>query len=246
MSKMALADIQKAYENPVTVEAYTKAVLEVGLWKSERKLIEQYFDKAGNILDLGCGAGRTTFGMFDLGYLNVTGLDLSQLMIRKAEEINKARKTSITFVQGNAMATNLPDQHFDGVQFSFNGLMQVPGKKNRKRVFLEVKRTLKSGGYFIFSTYDRNSPEHERLWQFQAEIWQNGEQDQRLYELGDVIIKRDGKDLFLHIPTRKEIMTMIHETGFSLVETIKRKELANEDPCVKKFASECVFWVVKK
>ncbi len=65
--------IQDAYDNDKDhLESYRR----VGLWGPEKKLIKQFFPQKGDILDIGCGAGRTTIPIKQLGH-NVCGIDLS-------------------------------------------------------------------------------------------------------------------------------------------------------------------------
>ena len=55
---------------------YVEAVTTVGLWESERLLMDKYVSRDGAVLDIGCGAGRTTFGLYEAGRHTVTGFGL--------------------------------------------------------------------------------------------------------------------------------------------------------------------------
>ena len=58
--------IRKSFTTEKTVSDYTKAVKEIGLWESEKMMIKRYFNPEDRILDIGCGAGRTTIGLTSL------------------------------------------------------------------------------------------------------------------------------------------------------------------------------------
>ncbi len=74
---------------------------------------------------------------------------------------------------------------------------------------------LKAGGLFIFTTHDRNHPEHKRLWSSELNVWSQNMQDQRLHEFGDLIIQRKSKrNLSAHPKLKKEIMDLVSKIGF--------------------------------
>ena len=73
MSKISREKVQEWFAAPETVSYYEEAVEEIGLWNSERVFFTKYLPKHGRVLDLGCGAGRTTFGLHRLGYTNLVG-----------------------------------------------------------------------------------------------------------------------------------------------------------------------------
>lgn len=230
-------------------ETYRDATLNIGLWKSERYVVEKYFQKNQNILDIGCGAGRTTINLFKMGYRNIIGLDLTPSMLQEAILLSDKEGLDIRFIEGDATALNFPDNHFHNVLFSFNGFMQIPGRKSRLKALQEIKRTLKNDGLFIFTSHERDrEPEYQEFWREQKKIWQEGNQDKRLYDFGDIIfhtpeIDREG---FINIPSREEIIDLISESGLTLVEDFYRSDLFEEDRETKVFSTECRFWVVKK
>ena len=84
MQKITKKFVKKSFKK--AAENYTKAIENIGLWKSEKHVINKYFDKDKSILDIGCGAGRTTFNLYEMGYKNIIGLDLTPEMISAAKK----------------------------------------------------------------------------------------------------------------------------------------------------------------
>jgi len=239
--------IRKSFSTEKTVSDYTKAVREIGLWESEKIMIEKYFNSENRIIDIGCGAGRTTIGLYRLGYHLVEGLDLSEAMIVQARRISKELNYDIIFSVGDAACLDYNDETFSAALFSFNGIMQIPGRKNRIKVLKEIKRILKPKGYFLFTTHDRDgSKEYESFWQEEKKKWALHLQDRSLHEFGDKIIKMEERDIFLHFPTREEVISGLEEAGFVLIEGVLRSELCEESEEVKRFSTDCLLWLVQK
>ncbi|PTV98383.1 ubiquinone/menaquinone biosynthesis C-methylase UbiE [Halanaerobium saccharolyticum] len=247
MQKITKNFVKKSFEK--ATENYSNAIENIGLWESEKYVINKYFDKNKSILDVGCGAGRTTFNLYEMGYKNIIGLDLTPEMISAAKTINKEKKTEIEFIVGDATDLNFEDNYFDQALFSFNGLMQIPERKNRIKVLKEIKRVLNENGIFIFTTHDRENNENfKEFWEKEEKIWEAGNQDKRTYEYGDKILPsdNDNRDLFIHFPNREEIIECLEETGWELIEDFYREDLFKENKEVKEFSTECRFWIVHK
>jgi len=239
--------VRKSFTTEKTVSNYTKAVKKIGLWESEKMMIKKYFNPEYRILDIGCGAGRTTIGLYKLGYHLVEGLDLSEAMIVQARRISKELNHNITFSVGDAACLDYNDETYSAALFSFNGIMQIPERKNRIRVLKEIRRILKPKGYFLFTTHDRDSSkEYESFWQEEKKKWALHLQDKSLHEFGDRVIKMEERCIFLHFPTKDEVISSLEEAGFILIEVILRSELCEESEEVKKFSTDCVLWLVQK
>ena len=238
--------IRKSFTTEKTVLDYARAVKEIGLWESEKMMIKEYFSPENRILDIGCGAGRTTIGLYKLGYHLIEGLDLSEAMIVQARRISKEFNYNITFSVGDATCLDYDDEIFGAALFSFNGIMQMPGRENRIKVLKEIKRILKPKGYFLFTTHDRDDKEYISLWKEEKRKWVLHLQDKSLHEFGDKIIKMEEREIFLHFPTREEVISCLKEAGFILIEEILRSELCEESEEVKKFSTDCVLWLVQK
>lgn len=113
----------------------------------EKYLINKYFrDK---ILDLGCGCGRTTKYLYDLGH-DVIGVEIVESMVKKA----KSNLPKIKFEVGDACNLRFKDNAFDAVFFSFNGMDFIHPELARIDAIKEISRILKPGGYFIFSSHN--------------------------------------------------------------------------------------------
>ena len=59
--------MKSEYMHNKVVEKYSSAVSEIGLWTSEKIIFSKYINQSDRILDIGCGAGRTTFALYALG-----------------------------------------------------------------------------------------------------------------------------------------------------------------------------------
>ncbi len=270
------SDIVRADFNDVrTVIHYARAAHFLGLWKSEKILIDRYFpDRQARLLEAGCGAGRVAVGLWHAGYHHVVAFDFAAEMIGQAENLAQEQGiTRLTFLQADA--TNLcgaadssagkdngphldgtgpasPGKchllydTFDGALFLFNGLMQIPGRESRRTALRELHRVCRPDAPFIFTTHDRDDPADVKQWAKEAELWARGAQDPRLHEFGDRYFSDETGNTFMHLPDRKEVLEDMAATGWTHVENATRNELASETPRVRNFSDNCRFWVARK
>lgn len=247
MKKVSTEYIIDQYDR--SVEQYVFSAIETGLWQSEQYVIQKYIAQDANILDMGCGTGRTTFGMHKLGYKNMLGIDLTPAMVAEAIKLNQYFGTEIKFQEGDATNLSLDSEQFDAVLFSFNGLMAIPGRENRYQACKEIWRVLKEDGIFIFTTHDRNkNDDYREFWKIEEMVWESGRQKAELHEFGDLLTdaKTDIGEIFIHIPDMQEVEEMLQESGFTVVETFYRSDLFTENQLVQDNSGECRFWVAKK
>ncbi|MFH1231837.1 MAG: class I SAM-dependent methyltransferase [Planctomycetota bacterium] len=143
-----LTEIEKVNANtfsaPITIKQYN----EVGLAKYEEYLIKKFF-KGKRVLDIGCGCGRTTMPLSQMGF-EVIGIDLVPEMIAVAQN----KFLHIDFRIMNACNLEFPDEHFDNVLFSFNGIDNIYPNKKRLIALKEIYRVLKPGGTFLFTSHN--------------------------------------------------------------------------------------------
>jgi len=122
------------------------------------------------LLDLGIGAGRTTrhFAPICGKY---AGIDYAQAMVEQARRNCPAFANSLQ----EADARNLrcfEDQSFDFVLFSFNGLDCI-APEDRIQVLNEVRRVLRPGGIFSFSSHNLDSVPFAGSWPMAPLNWAN-------------------------------------------------------------------------
>ena len=235
------------YSQKSVVEYYMHATNSVGLWESEKKIFKRLFKSEDALIEIGCGAGRIAFGLWDLGYRQLLGIDISRGMITEARRINKILEAGISFQIANAMKIPFDNDVFDGAIFGFNGLMQTPGRENRRKIMAEIYRVLRPGAWFVFTAHDRELSWSRAYWKEQRQLWQAGKQDSRLQDFGDMIYDTDhGKGMFIHAPSRVELIDDLQGLGWRIEVDVLRSTLANESEQVRDFSDECRFWVVQK
>ncbi len=236
------------YEEDDNVRRYSEAVDKVGLWNSEKVIFEKYISKNDKILDIGCGAGRTTINLYKNGYKNIIGLDLSSKLIEYAKDYATKNNLDIEFINGDATKLDFESNMFDVVIFSYNGMQCIPGKKNRDSVLKEVYRVLKPGGLYIFTSHNRDdSGVFQTFWDEEKIRWETGTQDKSLDMFGDKYsIDKSGQTCFVHFSNIEEMIDFVHQENFEVIEYKKNIDIAEESEATKEFSGNTVFWIVKK
>lgn len=117
----------------------SQTMWEEGSRKTIIPFLKEHIEQGAHIADLGCGDGYGSYKLFNEGY-EVTGLDLSQDMIDRANAHSNSSKLS--FVQGDLTTLPFSDEEFDGVM-AINSLewTEVPFQGLE-----EMKRIIKPGG----------------------------------------------------------------------------------------------------
>ncbi len=243
--------VRADFNDPVSVVHYARAAHFLGLWKSERLLIKRFFpNQKLRLLEAGCGAGRATLGLWQMGYHTLTAFDFAAEPLDQARSLATLQAAGITFCLADATKVKLKDvggEPFDGACFFFNGLMQIPGRKRRRQALLHLRELCRPGAAFLFTTHDRDSSPLERaMWRAEKVRWAAGTQDPQLIEFGDRYFSDEAGNTYMHLPDRAEILEDLAETGWEHKFDSLRRELATESVAVRDFSDECRFWVAER
>ncbi len=146
------------YDRPEIASHYLTSVLQ----PAEGLLLHEVTARAGKVdmLDLGVGAGRTSF--FFLPFVrSYVGIDIAPRMIDLCRKRFADYKGAahVSFRMENAAALfSSPDAAFDVVLFSCNGI-DCLSVERRAQCLGEVHRVLRAGGLFLFSAHNLQSIE---------------------------------------------------------------------------------------
>ncbi len=140
---------KKNYGKKHIVSCYAHSLLQ----KPEVIIFEKYDEYiwSKRVLDLGCGAGRTTSHLYNLGK-DYIGIDYSLEMI----EVCRERFNDVCFIHGDVRNLSMiEDGYCDFVLFAYNGLDSV-SHEGRLIGLREIHRVLCKDGLFVFSAHNKN------------------------------------------------------------------------------------------
>ena len=117
----------------------------------ERYVFDRFLGPGGNLLDIGCGTGRTSFLLADR-FAEVHAFDIVSEMIEVARFRNEELGAGVNFFVADAKDIPVVSGRFDAALFSYNGIEGILDAAGRRKVLSEVRRALRPGGHFVFTT----------------------------------------------------------------------------------------------
>ncbi|MBA4317076.1 MAG: hypothetical protein C0412_01615 [Flavobacterium sp.] len=138
---------QEIYNKPDVVRIYTE---QTGLDDVENFFLTHYVKPGSDILDIGVGGGRTT-SAFSSDANSYVGIDYSEEMVKAC--LNRFPDKKFLTLDASSMKI-FNDESFDIVIFSFNGIDYLPDWNSRIECINEIKRVLRPGGHFFFSSHN--------------------------------------------------------------------------------------------
>lgn len=141
---------RRTYNDSDVVNAYLNDIV---LQEAEKVILDKYKSQLNvwKMLDIGVGGGRTTYH-FAKHTAEYIGIDYSEEMISACS--HKYQGLNYKFKVCNVLdMSDFADNYFDFVLFSFNGIDYMTHEE-RQKALQEVKRVIKKGGTFVFSTHN--------------------------------------------------------------------------------------------
>ncbi len=110
--------------------------------------LKQYISLDSSILDIGCGYGRICNELYNLGYLNIIGIDSSRKMIERGQK--EYSHIQLEHLQGDALPFD--SNKFDTI-ILFAVLTCIPTNDGQIVLVRELFRVLKPNGILYVSDY---------------------------------------------------------------------------------------------
>jgi ubiquinone/menaquinone biosynthesis C-methylase UbiE len=117
-------------------------------------IFKKYVNKNGNILDIGCGYGRTLNELYNNGYKNSVGIDFSEKMIERGKDLYPYL-TLGTMEKGK---TKYSENTFDAV-ILLAVLTCITTNEEQMELLNEIKRILKQNGIIYINDFLLNADE---------------------------------------------------------------------------------------
>ncbi|HXZ41394.1 MAG TPA: class I SAM-dependent methyltransferase [Terriglobales bacterium] len=139
-------DFRNCYEDVTRADAYATLEFKNTYYLAFRDLpaIIQEHVHGSKALDFGCGAGRSSRLLRQLGF-EVTGVDIAEDMIRKARQLDSSGDYRL--VPGDDFSA-LPRGGYDLVLSAFT-FDNIPGRENKIRIFRDLRELLRDGGKIV-------------------------------------------------------------------------------------------------
>ena len=107
-----------------------------------------------NILDVGCGYGRTLNELYENGFNNLTGVDFSNGMIKRGLKLHP----DLNLIKNNGDDLPFPDNSFDAVLL-IGVLTSNIRSEHQQKMILEISRVLNNHGILCISDFLLNNDE---------------------------------------------------------------------------------------
>lgn len=161
-------------------------------------------------LDYGCGTGRSTRFLRDLG-MEVLGVDISDKMLTQSIQIDPR----LHYLQIESGKIPVPDRSYDFV-FSSLVLFDLSSKEELKKVLVEVSRILKEGGTFIAVTGSENMYSHRWL---SFDVNYPGNKNLKSGDIAKVRLKDFDMVFIDYFWSNRDYQELFASAGLKLIET---------------------------
>ncbi|XP_015114910.1 eEF1A lysine and N-terminal methyltransferase homolog [Diachasma alloeum] len=116
--------------------------------------LSKFIKPKDDVLVVGCGNSTLSMDLYDVGYSNVTSIDISKIVIDQMRDKNRIDRPDLVFEQMDATQTTYSNENFSVVldKGTLDALMPDTNKDTILRInrfFDEISRVLRRGGRYI-------------------------------------------------------------------------------------------------
>lgn len=140
-------ELFRDYANKYEHEAFTQGT------SGEVDFLEEEIthDKSKTFLDVGCGTGRHSLELARRGY-DVTGLDLSESMLSKAQEVADTEKLKISFLRKDARDFNFQGKFDLAIMLCEGAFPLMETDEMNFKILENSYNSIRKDGKMIFTT----------------------------------------------------------------------------------------------
>lgn len=117
-------------------------------------VIHKYIKCSDKVLMVGCGNSQLSADMYDIGYKNITNIDISEFVIRQMIRKNQTDRPTMTFLKMDVMNMDFDDGEFTAVfdKGTLDAIMIDDSEEvmsDVNKMFSEISRTMRLGGRYV-------------------------------------------------------------------------------------------------
>ncbi|ADO82956.1 Methyltransferase type 11 [Ilyobacter polytropus DSM 2926] len=126
---------------------------------------EIYHNKNIRILDIGCGTGRHSIELAKRGYY-VTGIDLSESMLKRAKEKSEEEKVDVYFQKADARNLTFKEEFDLAIMICEGAFSLMETDEMNYQILESAAKSLKENGKLIFTTLNALFPLYHSVKDF--------------------------------------------------------------------------------
>lgn len=214
------------YANNYEKEVFTQGTIQ------ETDFLESLFKAGSRVLDIGCGTGRHSIELASRGF-DVTGIDLSENMLQKAQEHAAARAVNVSLMQKDARSLAFNEEFDYAIMLCEGAFCLMETDEMDDLIIQNAFNALKPGGTLVFTCLNALFPLKHSTEQFLSDNLQGSSASNRfdLGEFRDYSVYEtpddDGNMMKLQCNERfytpPELKRMLRYAGFSSAEVFACK-----------------------
>jgi len=131
------------------------------------------FNKLLKIIDIGCGTGRHSIELTKRGY-KVTGIDLSESLLKRAKEKAKAQNLQIDFQKHDARKLPFKNEYDLAIMLCEGAFPLMETDEMNYEILRNATNSLKAAGKLIFTTLNGLFPLFHSVEEFCASTTEEG------------------------------------------------------------------------
>jgi 2-polyprenyl-3-methyl-5-hydroxy-6-metoxy-1,4-benzoquinol methylase len=208
------------YSDRIKAEAYAK--LEFAntyhlAYRDIPEILQRHLPEGGMAIDFGCGTGRSSRFLKDLGF-KVVGIDISEDMLAIAKQLDPEGEYHLV-TDGNY--SHLGKGEYDLVQCMFT-FDNIPGKENRTIILKALSQLVKAGG--VMFLLDSTPEMYFKEWaSFSTKDYLEDNLKAKSGDIVEIITtdfedRRPAQDIFW---TEEDYHKMFKDVGMDLEATYK-------------------------